>query len=284
LKAIAWVDGSLIPPEEARVPLEDRGFLFGESAYEAMLVRNGRAFSLELHLSRLERSAEGARIVPARFMNRVRDAVKALLQASEGGDALLYLQVTGGSGPREHLPAGDGHSPGVYGTLRPFDHVVLRENQRRGLRAILRQDRRWPNATWKTTQLLGNLLGKREAAAAGAEEVLLHDADGALLEGGSTSLFVVCGGVAITTPTTRNILPGITRSLLLEHASDRVREADIDIRFLAASDEVFVASTTRPVMGVIEIDGRKVGNGKPGPVTQELARRFGELMAAAWGE
>ena len=276
---LAWVDGRCVPIEEARVPLEDRGFLFGEAVYEAMLTRGGRAFALEPHLLRLERSAEGAAIDPARFRDRVRAAVDALL-AARPGDGLLYLQVTGGAGPRDHLPPDPGHEPGVYATLRPYDRAAFLATQARGIRIATAEDPRWGHATWKTTQLLGNVLAKRDAADAGAGEVVFIDAEGHLLEGASTNLFVVSGGVAITPPLHRNILAGITRSLLLEHCADRAREADLDRRFLDEADEVFIASTTRPVLGVVEVDGRAVGDGGPGPVTRQLGERFQALMDA----
>ena len=280
---LAWVDGRRLPLAEARVPLEDRGFLFGEAVYEAMVARNGRAFALEPHLLRLERSAEGAAIDPRRFRDRVRSAVSDLL-AAEAGDALLYLQVTGGAGPRDHLPAEPGPEPGVYATLRPFDRPGLMANQARGIAVATAEDPRWGHAGWKTTQLLGNILAKRAARAAGAAEVLFFDVGGRLLEGGSTNVFVVTRGVAITPPTARNILSGITRSLLLEHCADRVREADVDRPLLEQAEEVFIASTSRPVLGAVSVDRRPVGDGTPGPVTRELEERFRSLMDADLGD
>ncbi|MAB88426.1 MAG: hypothetical protein CMJ90_03070 [Planctomycetes bacterium] len=104
-KPLAWIEGTVLSPDVARVPLEDRGVLFGESAYEAVLTRSGRVFALEPHLRRLERSATGAGICPAAFRDRIRGAVDALLEAGGEGDGLLYLHVTGGAAPREHVPA-----------------------------------------------------------------------------------------------------------------------------------------------------------------------------------
>lgn len=260
------------------MPLEDRGVLFGEAAYEAVLTRSGRAFALEPHLSRLDRSAEGVGIAPDDFRDQVRQAAKDLLGAAGEGNGLLYLHVTGGAAPREHLPATP-PTPTVYATLRPFDLAGLLATQETGLDIATCRDDRWHQAHWKTTQLLPNILAKRGAASIGAQEAIFVDQD-VLLEGGSSNVWIVTGGVAITPPLARNILPGITRALLLEHAADRTREADIPTRMLAVADEVFVTSTTRPVVGAVSVDGRPIGDGRPGPVTRALAARLRELMDA----
>lgn len=278
-KPLAWIEGTVLSPDVARVPLEDRGVLFGESAYEAVLTRSGRVFALEPHLRRLERSATGAGICPAAFRDRIRGAVDALLQAGGEGDGLLYLHVTGGAAPREHVPA-VAAVPGVYATLRPFDRAALMRTQEVGIDIATCDDERWRQAHWKTTQLLPNILAKRGAAAIGAQEAVFVDAEGVLLEGGSSNVWVVTGGVALTPPLTRNILPGVTRALLLEQASDGAREADVPKRMLDEADEVFITSTTRPVLAVVRADGKTVGDGAPGPVTRALAQRFRDLMDA----
>ena len=278
-KPLAWIDGTVVPPDRARIPLEDRGVLFGESAYEAMLTRSGHAFALEPHLLRLERSAAGAGISPEGFRGRVRKVVDDLLQAAGEGDGVLYLHVTGGAAPREHVPA-DAVAPGVYGTLRPFDRASLMRTQEIGIDIATCGEERWRQAHWKTTQLLPNILAKRGAASIGAQEAVFIDEEGVLLEGGSSNVWIVTMGVALTPPVTRNILPGITRALLLEHASDRTREADLSARMLAEADEVFITSTTRPVLSVVRVDGKPVGDGVPGPITRELEQRFRDLLEA----
>jgi D-alanine transaminase len=266
---LAWVDGEVMPAEKAKVPLEDRGVLFGEAVYEALITRDGIAFARDPHLERLERSAAGIGLDPAQFRARVAQAVDDLL-ARGRGDGLLYLQVTGGAGPRDHLPPPGGLEPGVFGTLRPFDRPKIERDQQRGYRAVTLPDPRWPFATWKTTQLLGNVLAKREAVARGADECLFIDREGFVLEGGSVNVFVVRGGRALTPPLTRNILPGVTRAILLEQFPDRVTEADIPASTLIEATEVFITSTTRPVVGVVNLDDRTLGDGFPGPVTRDL--------------
>jgi len=264
---------------EARVPLDDRGVLFGESVYEALLTRNGVPFALEPHLLRLQDSAAGVGIDLSRARDQVTAAVEGLLAAGGAGDGLLYLHVTGGVATRDHLPPKEGLVPGVYGTLRPFDHAALRDLQRKGIAVATLPDPRWGSAQWKTTQLLGNVMGKRIAAERGAAEVVFTDAD-TVVEGGSSNLFVVKDGIARTPPVDRNILPGITRALILEHRADQAVEVDVTIDELMAADEVFITSTTRPVLGVVGVDGQAIGTGVPGPVTRSLATFMRTLFDA----
>lgn len=278
-RAWAWADGRVTSPEEVRVPLEDRGVLFGESVYEALLTRDGRAFALEPHLLRLQDSAGGVGIDITRVREQVRASIAALLSAGGEGDGLLYLHVSGGVAPRDHMPPAGGLEPGLYATLRPFDHAALRRAQAAGISVGTVADPRWQAARWKTTQLLGNVLGKRAVAARGAAEVIFTAGD-EVLEGGSSNLWIVRDGVARTPPADRNILPGITRALLLEHAPCAAEESVVTLDDLRTADEVFITSTTRPVLGVVEVDGTAVGDRTPGPVTRRLAAFMHELLDA----
>lgn len=278
---IAWVDGEVLPAAAARVPLQDRGFLFGEAVYEGLLTRGGRMVARDAHLERLERSAEGVGLEPARFLDDVRRAIDALT-TQEPGLAFLYVQVTGGAGPRDHLPP-EPFPPAVYATLSPFDRDALSALQGRGLGIATEPDPRWGLATFKTTQLLANILGKRRARERGAQEIVFFDGEQGLLEGGSTNVFVVREGRARTASVHKNLLPGITRRLLLEHCGDRVSEGDVTRADLESADEVFIASTSRPVVGVTRVDGVPVGDGTPGPVTRGLAADLWQVMESDLG-
>ena len=278
---MAWVADEVVPIDEARVPLEDRGFLFGEAAYEALLTRDGKAFALDPHLVRLARSLEGMGIDHGSCAGAISRCVEALLREGGGGDGLLYLQVTGGVGPRDHLPEHP-PTPAVYGTLRPFNMQALAANQRRGIAVATCPERRWDGAHLKSTQLLPNILAKRAAAEAKGLEAIFVDESGRLLEGGSSNFWLVKEGVAVTAPLSRNVLPGITRSLLLEHAPSLVAERDTTLDALADAEEAFITSTTGPVLAVISVEGRRIGDGHPGPVTRRLAQVMGELMLSAF--
>ncbi len=281
--AWAWVEGRVLPAAEARIPLEDRGFLFAESVYEAILTGGGVAFTSGLHRARILRSAQGIGIDPARVETPLDAAIRDLLRASSGRDGLLYLQVTGGAGPRDHLPPEPGLEPRVYGTWRPYMRSGLVNLRARGLSVITVPDNRWALGTFKTTQLLGAVLAKRAARAAGAEDAIFVDDQGYLLEGSSTNLFLVRDGVAWTPPLTRNLLPGISRHVLLRRARDLVMERDLHVSELASAEELFFASTTRPCVPIHQVDRQPVGPGTMGHITTELARRFDQWMSEEMG-
>jgi D-alanine transaminase len=206
-----------------------------------------------------------------------------LLAAGGPGDGILYLQVSGGVAPRDHLPPPGGSRPLAFMTLRRFERLALQRLQDRGCAVVTHPDIRWPHATYKTTQLLPVVLAKRKAQQARAHEVIFVDRDDQVLEGGSSNFFAVFGGRARTAPDSRNILPGITRELLLEGSRDRCAVSDIARADLADAEEAFITSTTRFVLPVIAIDGVPVGDGRPGPVTRELAARLDTVFEAEVG-
>lgn len=270
---MAFADGEVRPVGDVRVPVEDRGLQFGESVYEVVEGWNGRAFRLEAHLRRLRESAEGIRIPAGGLQPLVEAAVEGLVGETGGKPFLLYLQVTGGAAPREHLPAGR-PAPAVYGTVRPHDPVAFRKSRGRPFALVALPDPRWSMARFKTTQLLGNVLLRRHAADLGADEVLFKDAEGFLLEGATCNFFLVKDGRAYTPPLKRNILPGITRAVLLEQLPGAIEERDLLPVDLAGAEEAFITSTTRPVMPVTRIQDVTIGAGRAGP----FALRCGALL------
>jgi D-alanine transaminase len=272
---LAYVGGAVVPASLAKVPIWDRGFLFAEAAYEAYIGRGGRVFGYAEHQDRLRRTLEGIRIPEVdAAMREVDSARDALLSAFGRGTFLLYVQVTGGVAPRLHVLPKD-PPPAVYAILRPFDLASLERDQTRGLRATTCEDLRWRRATFKTTQLLPNILGKKSARDRGADEVLFLDAkDGAVLEGGATNVFWIEKGVAYTPPLSRNLLPGVTRRVVRERCGVTFEEAEAPLPRLMEAEEVFVAGTTREATAVVEIDGVKIGAGVPGPFVRDLARRI----------
>jgi D-alanine transaminase len=190
---------------------------------------------------------------------------------------LLYLQVTGGVAPRLHVLPRD-PAPAVYGTIRAHDRANLGREQERGITAIARPDLRWQRATWKTTQLLPNVLAKKQSRAEKADDVVFVAADGVVLEGAATNVFWVDGGRVLTTPLTRNILPGISRELLRTRLDVGFEEVEADLATLKSASEVFMTGTTRDVTAVVKLDGATIGDGRPGPVARDLGRRFAELF------
>lgn len=266
----AWVDGSLVPLHSASVPLLDRGLLFGEAAYETLWARNGRVFARTEHLERLRGSLTGIGLSWERALPRVEAGLAALLAEAPRQDGLLYVQVTGGTAPRAHVPPGAPPPPAVYAFWTRLDPARLRDQQERGLAAVTVPDQRWRRASLKTTQLLGGVLATREARERGAHEALLLDAGGRLTEGGSSNVFVLSEERMLTPSLEGNLLPGVTRARLLAGRPDLVAQGEVGAARLASAEEIFIASTSRPVVPVVTLDGRSVGAGAPGAVTREL--------------
>ena len=297
--ALAWVNGLVVPAEEAKIPLEDRSVVFGEAAYEVLLARGKRVYEFERHMVRFERSLQGVGIDPAAILPLVNSALAALgAHAVEGVTALVYLHATGGVAPREHLPARD-PKPALYVTWRTVPPGRVAASPGDGVSLASMQDFRWQRATYKTTQLLGSVQAKRTARAAGATEALFVDADGHVLEASSQNVFMVRDGQLFTPPLSLNLLPGVTRALILEHwpvqraarsvegaagaSSSPVIEQSFSIQALRQADEVFLSSTTRAVLAVTQLDGAPVGSGQVGPVSREIAAFMNAHLLAALG-
>ena len=277
---IVYLDGRYVPRAEARVSVDDRGFLFGDGAYEVTRTVDGRLFEGERHARRLARTLGGLDIAVPGAELAALDAVALRLlreNALEEGEAAVYLQVTRGAAvPRTHHFPPAGTHPTVYAAATRFvPPAALRAH---GASVITVPDIRWSRCDLKTVNLLPNALAKQQAVVAGADEAIFVR-DGVLMEGAHTNLFAVLGGELRTAPATNYILPGITRDVVLELVRGdgiAVREYPLLASELPGATELFVTSTTSDVLPVVRVDGRAVGDGAPGPV----ARRLYELLAA----
>jgi D-alanine transaminase len=279
-----YLNGEYVGREQAVVPVDDRGFLFGDGVYEVVRVARGQLFESERHWRRLARSLDGVQIRrPPGLDAPALDEIAARLLDENGladGNALVYLQVTRGAAVRTHHFPPEGTRPTVFASVGPFtppDAV-----RARGAAAITYPDIRWARCDLKTVNLLPNALAKQRAVDAGADEAVFVR-DGVVTEGASTNVFAVFGGEVRTYPASNYILPGVTRDVVLELAGELripVRLAPILLDELPAADEIFLTSTTNDVMPVARVDGRPVGSGRPGPVAQRLFAALVERMAA----
>lgn len=272
----AWLDDEVVPFEQAKIPLDDRGLLFAESIYEVIPLTGGKARMLPEHIGRMRAGALPIELgggVPNEetWQRRVAELVREE-QLDEG---LLYAQLTGGSAPRQHLPQSR-PKPRFFAYLLPF-RFPRSEATARGITLQSFADPRWARCDLKTTMLLPGVLAKRDAAARGAGEALFVGSDGNVREGASTNVFCVEGDRLITPAQSQHLLPGITRPLVAQLAAESGRSVTSEAvplsRMLNAS-EVFVTSTTLLVMPVLRIDDRAIGNGHAGPVARELAERL----------
>jgi D-alanine transaminase len=283
-KDIVYVNGSFLPRAEARVSVEDRGFVFGDGVYEVLRVIRGRPFAAQLHNDRLRRSLEGIRIslrggdTPERFVEIGKDLLRqnGLLD----GEATLYMQITRGAATRVHnFPASD-VKPTLYISAARFQ--PYRDLAASGAIAITLPDQRWGRCDLKTLNLLPNVLASQIAKEKGAFEAMLIR-DGVVTEGTKTNFFGVVDGVLRTHPRDNHILPGITRSVLRDLA--RTVDIDLDERPIRADEiprlsELFLTGTTTDVMPVVNLDGQSVGKGKPGEFTRKLQTVLAESLAS----
>lgn len=277
---LANVNGETMPLSQVRVSALDRGFLFGDAVYEVLRVYGGKPWLADGHFARLHQSLESLRIGGV-DVDRLRARVMETLAKSGVREGLIYIQVTRGSAPRKHAFPKDA-TPLELLYVQEFrdPYVAQREN---GTAAVTYPDIRWRRCDIKSTNLLGNVLAMQAAVDAGAAEALLYLPDGTLTEGSHTNLFGVIGGKLLTRPTSTSILPGITRGLILKLAASAgvaVEQRTLQREKLDEVGELFISGTTSEVMPIVTVDGRPIGDGKPGPVTRRLQAAYAEAVAA----
>jgi D-alanine transaminase len=275
---LANLNGTLMQLSQVRISALDRGFLFGDAVYEVLRVYGGRPWLADEHFARLRQSLESLRIVNVDAAS-IRRRVAETLAKSGVREGMVYIQVTRGAAPRKHAFPKDA-TPLELIYVQEFrdPYVALRES---GAAAVTYPDIRWRRCDIKSTNLLGNVLAQQAAVEAGAEEALLYLPDGTLTEGSHTNLFGVIGGKLVTRPTSNNILPGITRSLVLKLAASAgvaVEERNLQRDRLAEVPELFISGTTSEVMPIVTVDGQQLGDGRPGPVTRRIQEAYAEAV------
>jgi D-alanine transaminase len=274
-----YLNGQLIPLQEARISPLDRSFLFGDGVYEVIAVRHGQARRLAANLSRLSRSLNELRILNPHTPTQWSGIVAKLIAANGGGDIYVYIQVSRGAEfGRNHAPL-PAIEPTVFGFCAPLP-LPSAQSLERGVACVTATDTRWARCDIKSVALLANvLLRQRAVEAAASETILLRD--GMLTEASASSVYVITGGRICAPPNSNQLLAGTTRTLV-EELADRAGIArhvdDVTEAQLRGADEVWLSAATRGVVAVTSIDGRPVGDGRPGP----LWRRMHELVEAYW--
>jgi D-alanine transaminase len=283
---IVYLNGAYLDRAAARVSVDDRGFLFGDGVYEVTRAVRGHLFAHPHHLRRLERGLHALELAwPVGLGPAELTTVSERLLLENGladGEATVYVQITrGGEGvPRQHVFPPASTPPTVFVAASRFPS---REDlRRRGAAAITEPDVRWGRCDLKTIQLLPNILAKQRAEAAGAYDALLVR-DGLVTEGAQSNAFMVLDDVMRTHPPGPRVLTGVTRDVVLEIAAELglpVREEAVHAIDLSRTSEVFFTGTTTDVMPVVQIDGRPVGTGRPGPVARQLQEKLRERLDA----
>jgi D-alanine transaminase len=279
---ICYLNGEFLPLAEARVPVLDRGFIFGDGVYEVIPVYARALFRLKEHLARLAYSLGSIRLANPHDDAAWRTLLRTLVDRNPWEDQSVYLQVTRGVAPRSHEFPKSSVAPTVLMIASPLKSPTA-EQRARGVAVVTREDYRWRRCDIKSVSLLANCLLRQEAEDAGAAETLLIR-DGWVTEASSCNVFLVKDGVIATPPKDNLILPGITYDLVLELAREAGMPADVRgvaATELASADEVWISSSTREVLPVTKIDGRAVGAGKPGPVYARVHQLFQDYKARA---
>ena len=284
---ICYLNGERLPLTVARISPMDRGFLYSDGAYELMPVYDGRPFRFTAHRERFTRSLNEIRMQDPHTVEEWRNILGGLIKANGDGDQYIYWQVTrGAERGRSHAPLPDIPRT-VFAFCAPWPASSAKVLQN-GVTCITAQDTRWARCDIKSVSLLANVLLRQLAVdAEAAETILLRDGD--MLEASSSAVHVVMNGEIRTPPRSNRILPGTTRGLMEEiatrigvpHRSTRVTEAE-----LRNADEIWITASTRELQAVTTLDGRPVGQGKPGPlwrrVYDEIQSYKRELSGTPW--
>ncbi|HJV53592.1 MAG TPA: D-amino acid aminotransferase [Noviherbaspirillum sp.] len=270
---LVYLNGAFTPLSEAKIPVLDRGFIFGDGVYEVIPMYARRLFRAKQHMARLFRSLAAVGIANPHSELEWMALIERVTNACPADDQLIYMQVTRGVAKRAHAFPKD-VTPTVFIMTNPFTPPAteLRDN---GIACITLEDRRWLRCDIKSISLLGNVLAAQQAAEQGAVEAI-QLRDGFLTEGASSNVWIVKDGKLMGPPKDALILEGIRYSLIEElcaacHIPFEARRIARDEVF--AADEVLLSSAGREVLPVTSIDGRPVGSGRPGAV-------FGRLYAA----
>jgi D-alanine transaminase len=279
--ADVFVNGSFIAAEQATVSVFDRGFLLGDGVYEVIPVYAGKCFELAGHLNRLKNSLGAVKMANPYSDQEWTSLFDTLIKRNGGGEQALYMQVSRGVAPRDHVFP-DGVDPSVFVMTNPLQ-PVSEKVKTQGIKAVTLNDTRWQRCDIKAISLLPNSLLKQEAKEAGADEALLIR-DGFMTEGSASNSYAVFDGVIHTAPNNNRILPGITRDVVLSLAEQAgivvVEEAVAEGR-LSVADELWVSSSTKEILPITTLNGQAVGSGKPGHVWQKIDALYQQVKAEA---
>ena len=280
---IAYVNGRYLPHAQAKVAIDDRGFQFADGVYEVCEVRGGRLVDERRHIARLDRSLSELRISRPMSPAALAIVMRETVRRNRVRDGIVYLQITRGAARRD-FPFPANSQPSVIVTARSNDLARLEALAAEGIAVVTVPDIRWQRVDIKSVALLPNVLAKQTARDRGAREAWLVDSQGRVTEGASSNAWIVSrDGTLITHPLGQDILPGITRSVVLDVIKGQglaFEERAFTVDEAYAAREAFVTSASQIVLPVVSIDGRPVGNGAPGLIASALRRdyhRYAEL-------
>jgi len=278
MSRIAYVNGRYLPRSEAKVSVEDRGYQFADGVYEVCEVRGGHLVDERRHMARLDRSLGELQIARPMSPAALKVVLRETVRQNRVRDGIVYVQVTRGVARRDFpFPSRDTR-PSLVVTARSNDLERLEQIAAEGIAVITVPDMRWQRVDIKTVALLPNVLAKQSAREQGAREAWLTDAEGRITEGASSNAWIVNrDGKLITHPLGHDILPGITRSVVIDAIKAQglaFEERAFTLEEAYAAREAFVTSASQIVLPVVSINGRPVGNGAPGLIATALRREY----------
>jgi D-alanine transaminase len=282
LDSIAYVNGSFVPLSEAKVSVLDRGFLFADGIYEVSAVLDGKLVDNTSHLARLERSVGEISLALPESIDRIIEIQKELIARNKLDAGLVYLEVTRGADKGRDFAFPKGVKPTLI-MFTSVKDIVNAESAKTGIGVITVPDIRWTRRDIKSVALLAQVLAKQAAAEAGAGEAWMIE-DGKVTEGGSSSAFILTqDDVIVTRRNGSEILPGCTRKAVVKLAEERqlrVEERAFSVDEALKAKEAFITSASSFVQAVVSIDGKRVANGKPGPMTSRLREIYIDFARA----
>ena len=274
---MVFLNGKLLPADQAQVSVLDRGFIFGDGVYELVPVYSRVPFRLDEHLARLERSLGETKIKNPYSRAQWRSHIYSLIDAQPFEDQGVYFQVTRGVAKRDHaFPKGA--EPTVFMMSNPIVNPPPAQVEAGG-KAVSERDNRWLRCDIKSISLIGNVLLRQLSAEAGAAETILFR-NGKLTEASASNVFVVKNGVIFSPPKTNLILPGITYDVIVELARANhlpLEFKDVPEAEVRVADEVWVSSSSKEVLAIVELDGKRIGDGRPGPVFRRMYQLYQEF-------
>jgi D-alanine transaminase len=278
MSRIAYVNGRYLPRCIAMVHVEDRGYQFADGVYEVCEVRGGRIIDERRHMQRLQRSLEELRISVPMSLAALAVILRETIRRNRVGNGIVYLQITRGVARRDHGFPPPGTPPSIVITARNLDTAGNERAAAEGIGIITVPDTRWARVDIKSISLLPNVLAKQAARDQGAKEAWLVDREGRITEGASSNAWIVTHeGLLVTRPADIGILRGITRAVLIEAIKAHglaLQERPFTLEEAYEAREAFITGASQIVMPVVRIDGRPIGDGKPGPVATALRTDF----------
>lgn len=278
MSRIAYVNGRYLPHKNASVHVEDRGFQFSDGVYEVCEVRYRNLLDVTRHMDRLERSLRELQIAMPLHRNCLIEILREVARRNRVTNGLVYIQVTRGASPRNHLFPPSSVKSTLVVTGRNANFEMADELATKGIAVVSVADNRWDRVDIKSVGLLPNVLAKQQAHERGAGEAWFVDEDGFVTEGSSTNAWIVTkDSVLVTRPVSNGILKGITRTRVMEMAENLglvVEQRAFTLEEAKQAKEAFVTAATSVVMPVVSIDGSVVANGHPGSIAARLRALF----------